>query len=166
MVAKKLVERIEAEFDEFDRIEEAQRDKILKKGAHLGDAGKKELAHSFPRARNRFEQLTRLMDAEGHVSNQNYGAIIALSREIYVETMLALHRILAYDQPNPEVLKQSETEKDHLEATPPSSLYKKLKGHLIIGELYFLLDARMSTKRRQKRFCRIWESNNRRNRPF
>jgi len=151
MASQQLILDIEKEFDEFDRLEVAQLEEILEKHKHvkeefLDSTEKEEISHFLQETREKFNELIVVISPEGTVTPANRVKAIGLSRDIYIDLMLSLHLTRDLDLRNPEVRRKLLGGLSLEKATPPDSLYKKIKAHFIEGELYFVLDVRTSTE--------------------
>jgi hypothetical protein len=152
MLPAELRERIEADFKEYGKLEDAQLEEILEEHEHvkeelLDSKEEEEISHFLQETRGKFNELMGILSRlEGTISPETESRIINLSKDVYIDAMLALHLTRDYDLRNPEVrgklLRGAELE----EATPPESLYKKIKVHFLLGELYFALGIRISTE--------------------
>ena len=151
MTYQQLILEIEKEFDEFDRIEAAQLEEILEKHKHvkeefLDSTEKEEISHFLQETREKFNELIIVISPEGTITPSNRVKAVGLSKDIYIDAMLSLHLTRDLDLRNPVVKRKFLGGSPLEKATPPDSLYKKIKTHLIVGELCFVLGIRTSTE--------------------
>ncbi len=154
MSPEELVARIEAEFDEFDRLEADQLKIILDEHKHvaeevLGEKEEEEISHFLTKTGEKLNQLRSSLQGinlEGQLSSEEYKTIIGLAKDAYIAPMLTLHLISSYDLENPDIKSKYDGGIPLPKTEPVDSLHKKVKAHFALGELYFVLGIKTSTE--------------------